>query len=245
MAASSPALRAGPQPTVRARRTRRLGLVAAIVVLAGSNVVSNRLWPEAYLGWNIAVTVLLVVLARACGVGPAELGLGRGSLRRGLGLGALLFVGIAAVFGLALVIPATRELFLDSRAAGPLSAALFAALVRIPFGTVLLEETAFRGVLPALAGGGWWRGTLVSSALFGLWHVLPAMGLAGANVAVGRAVGGWGTVALCALAVVATFVAGIVLCACRRAGGHLVTPMLVHLATNSVGVLLAWWVVSG
>jgi membrane protease YdiL (CAAX protease family) len=85
----------------------------------------------------------------------------------------------------------------------------------------------------------------VSSALFGLWHVLPSIGLASANAAVGAAVGGWGTLAQCALAVVATFVAGIGLSVLRRWGGHLVTPMLAHVATNSIGVLLAWWVLTG
>jgi len=28
----------------------------------------------------------------------------------------------------------------------------------------------------------------------------------------------------------------------QRWSGHLVTPMLLHAATNSLGVLIAWWV---
>jgi membrane protease YdiL (CAAX protease family) len=54
---------------------------------------------------------------------------------------------------------------------------------------VVLEEVAFRGVLPALVDGGWWRATLVSSALFGLWHVLPSLGMSSANAAAGAALG--------------------------------------------------------
>ena len=104
-----------------------------------------------------------------------------------------------------LSLPATSALFLDGRAAGPLGAALFAALVRIPLGTAVLEEVAFRGVLPGLVGGGWWRATLVSSGLFGLWHVLPSTAMS-ANAGVEAALGGWGLAAQAALAVLFTFV---------------------------------------
>jgi len=48
-----------------------------------------------------------------------------------------------------------------------------------------------------------------------------------------------------ALAVVAMTAAGLLLMLWRRWGGHLVTPGLSHLATNSLGVLIAWWLVSG
>jgi len=223
----------------------RLGLFAAITILAASNVVSNRRWPEAYVAWNLAVAGLLLVLARRCGVTWDELGLGSRRLRRGLLLGALAAGSVGALYALALAVPATRAAFLDDRAAGPLSAALFAALVRIPLGTVVLEELAFRGVLPALVDGSWWRSTLVSSALFGLWHVLPSMGMSGANAAVGDALGGFGAWVPTVLAVVTTFGAGVLFCLWKRWSGHLVTPMLLHAATNSLGALVAWWVTRG
>ncbi|WP_433507428.1 hypothetical protein ACQP04_13765 [Pseudonocardia halophobica] len=73
---------------------------------------------------------------------------------------------------------------------------------------------------------------------------MPSLGLSSANAAVGATVGGWGDVGRAALAVVATFGAGILLCAGRRWGGHLVTPVLAHLATNSSGVAFAWFLVS-
>jgi membrane protease YdiL (CAAX protease family) len=56
---------------------------------------------------------------------------------------------------------------------------LVAMFIRVPFGTVLLEEIAFRGVLPALMGADgqrWmWRPVLGASVLFGLFHVFPAL----------------------------------------------------------------------
>ncbi|MHA6795308.1 CPBP family intramembrane glutamic endopeptidase [Pseudonocardia bannensis] len=228
---------------VRAVR-RRLGLFSAITILAASNVVSNQVWPEAYIPWNLTIAAILLILARRYGLTWDDLGLGSARLRRGLLVGGFAAGVVGLLYLVAVTLPATRSLFLDSRAAGPLGTALFAALVRIPLGTVVLEETAFRGVLPALVGGGWWRGTLVSSALFGLWHVLPSLGMSSANAAVGEYVGGWGAVGQAGLAVVATFAAGILLCAWRRWGGHLVTPMLSHMATNSLGVLIAWWTIS-
>ena len=124
----------------------------------------------------------------------------------------------------------------DERGAVSLAAVLFVALVRIPLGTVVLEELAFRGVLPALVGGGWWRATLVSSGLFGLWHVLPSMG---ASPAVTAALGTSGAVVG---TVLFTTAAGVVFRAWQRWSGHLVTPMLLHAVTNSLGVLIAWWV---
>ena len=154
----------------------RLALFAAVTLLAVSNVVSNRLWPEGYLVWNLGMTGVLLVVARLAGVAWADLGLHGLRLRRGLVIGALAVAAVALVYAAAVALPATRTAFVDSRGAVPLAAVLFVALVRIPLGTVVLEELAFRGVLPALVGGGWWRATLVSSGLFGLWHVLPSMG---------------------------------------------------------------------
>ncbi|GEL19461.1 CPBP family intramembrane glutamic endopeptidase [Pseudonocardia asaccharolytica] len=239
-------LEARPGTPVGSRRAirRRLGLFSAITILAASNVVSNRIWPEAYIPWNLAIAAILLILARRSGLSWADLGLANARLRRGLVIGGLAAGLVGMLYLVALAIPATQAAFLDSRAAGPLGAALFAALIRIPLGTVVLEETAFRGVLPALIPGSWWRGALVSSALFGLWHVLPSLGMAEANAAVGAAVGGWGAVLQTGLAVLFTFAAGMLMCAWRRWSGHLVTPMLAHMATNSLGVLLAWWIVA-
>lgn len=243
MTTALPTRPATPPATGRSRR-RWLGLFAAVTILAVSNVVSNRLWPEAYIPWNLTVAAILLITARRCGVTWADLGLSDAALRRGVLVGCVAAASIGVCYLAAAALPTTRELFMDSRAAGPLATALFAALIRIPLGTVVLEEIAFRGVLPALVGGGWWRASLVSSGLFGLWHVLPSIGLSSHNAAIGAAVGGWGQVGQVVLAVLAMFAAGMVLSAVRRWGGHLAAPMLAHVATNSFGVLIAWWMIS-
>jgi len=76
-----------------------------------------------------------------------------------------------------------RVVFTSSPVASITSADLLRAiLVRVPFGTVLLEEVAFRGVLPALLGTDgqrWrWRPVLGASVLFGLFHLFSALCLA-------------------------------------------------------------------
>ena len=63
--------------------------------------------------------------------------------------------------------------------------------VEVPFGTVLLEEIAFRAVLFSMLvrrfGLVW--GVVVSSLLFGLWHILPSIGTHEQNPALGSVVG--------------------------------------------------------
>jgi hypothetical protein len=223
--------------------TRRRGwaLLAALALLAVTNVLVVPRWPGAVVPWNLAVAAVLLWPARRAGVGWAELGLGSG-LRRGLAAGGPAAAVVAVAYGVGLAVPATCSAFDDSRAAGSVGALLYAALLRIPLGTVALEEVAFRAVLPALVGGSWWRGTLASSGLFGLWHVVPSLGLSSANAAVGAAFGGWRAPAQVTLAVLASGTAGVLFCALRRGGGHLATPVVAHVATNSLGVVLAWWV---
>ena len=230
-----------PPPTTPGMSTARplrvrIALFAAVTLLAVSNVVSNRLWPQGYLAWNLAMTGVLLLLARASGLTLADLGLSGERLRRGIVLGGLAATAVGALYAAAVAMPATRAAFVDARGAVPLAAVLFVALVRIPLGTVVMEELAFRGVLPALVGGGWWRATLVSSGLFGLWHVLPSMGSGGA---VTGALGSSGAVIG---TVLFTAASGVVFRAWQRWSGHLVTPMLLHAATNSLGALVAWWV---
>jgi membrane protease YdiL (CAAX protease family) len=235
-----------PRALTSARRVRRIGLVGAITILAASNVVSNRVVGEdGYVAWNLAIAVLLVLLARGSGLSWADLGLDNVRLRRGLRIGGVIALSVLGLYLLALTLPSTRAMFEDTRAAGTLGMAMWAALIRIPMGTVILEELAFRGVLPALVSPDrFWPGALVSSVLFGLWHVLPSIGLSAANAGLGATLGDLGEIVQVSLAVLAMTGAGLLLMAYRRWGGHLVTPMAAHVATNSLGILIAWWVIT-
>ena len=140
-------------------------------------------------------------------------------------------------------LPLTRSVFRNSRYDFGWGHAALTAFVLIPVGTVLFEEVAFRGVLWGLLRRrhGTWVATSVSSALFGLWHVLPSLGLAADDQAIGAAVGsGSSGQAVSVLGTVLfTGLAGVVFCELRRRSGSLLAPAGLHWATNGLGVLAA------
>ncbi|NYF40009.1 CPBP family intramembrane glutamic endopeptidase [Streptosporangium sandarakinum] len=166
-------------------------LAGAVAVLAAANVLNNRIAPRLAPLTSAAATGALLALARSRGITWAEIGFRDPA--RGLRIGGLLASAVAGVYAAGVALPATRRLFRDERALS-LSRArvLEETLLQVPFGTVLLEEAGFRGVLPALVARshGPRTATAVSSALFGLWHVLPAVDMATANPALTRLAAG-------------------------------------------------------
>jgi membrane protease YdiL (CAAX protease family) len=208
------------------------------IALLGTSLLWNRLDPAAHLLIGLLLLPALAVVSRLSGLTAAELGLGR--WRAGLAWGGVPAAMVAAGYAVALAVAPARAALAD---ASSLSwpAAVFAALVVIPFGTVLPEELAFRGVLWALLCRRHGRrvATVGSSVLFGLWHVVPALGGGAANeLAVGAFGGGAaGTAVRVAGTVLLTGLAGLVLCWLRTASGSLLAPVLLHWAANGLGVL--------
>lgn len=123
-------------------------------------------------------------------------------------------------------IPATSGLFDDARADPDRVA--WETLVRIPLGTVVLEETLFRHALPGVTGESG------AAVLFGLWHVLPTLaaldinGVEDVSTRTRTVVAG----------VAATAAAALPLSWLRRRGG-LLAPMLTHWAVNATAYALA------
>lgn len=229
-----------------------VALPVVILMLAGMNVTLKYGPPRTGLIAGPAAAAALLGLARWSGLSWTELGLGRRSLRKGAGfaVGAIGVVG--AVYVVGAVLPATRGAFLDSRYQLAPGAALVTSLIVIPLGTVLLEEIAFRGVLPGLAGRylGTHTAAALSSVLFGLWHILPSLRLGTANRAIGSIAGGGSgsQVLVVSGAVAFTTVAGLIFCELRRRSGSVLASAGLHWATNGLGVLLAaalWRLSSG
>jgi uncharacterized protein len=215
----------------------------AVAVLTLHNVIGNEVIPDAaYVPTNLLIGFVLVCLALAAGSSFEDLGLGRANVSAGLrwGLAIMGVVAVGIAFGA--LLPATRGLFDDERVSGISGVELiYEAFVRIPFGTALFEELAFRGVLLALLS----RVTstvpavAVSSALFGLWHILPTInGLRANDLAEGVAA----TAGAVSGAVVVTAVGGVLLCALRLHTGSLLAPVLAHTATNSFAIVAAFFV---
>lgn len=220
-------------------------LAAAVVLLGAANLLNNWLLPRAYVATCVVAAGAALLLARLDGCSWAELGLGGASLRSGLRW-SLAAVAVALLaYAVAAWLPATRPAFLDARVAGLTGGDVLArVLVRIPLGTALLEEAGFRGVLYAMLArrGGVRAAVVVSSLLFGLWHVLPALGLQEDNAAVGGLVGSGrlGAAASVVGAVAGTALAGAAFCELRRRSGSLLAPFALHWALNGLGLVAAW-----
>src|SRR3984885_1710101 len=181
--------------------------------------------PRARLDWAIVFVIAFLVLVNVIDIKVAH---------------ASLVLGPAGGAGL---LALARSAFRDPRYDFGWGHALLTAFVLIPVGTVLFEEVAFRGVLWGLLRRrhGSWVATSVSSALFGLWHVLPSLGLAADDQAIGSTVGsGSSGQAVSVLGTVLfTGLAGVVFCELRRRSGSLLAPAGLHWATNALGVLAA------
>jgi len=230
-------------PTVPARARPLLPAVATVTVLTVANILNNLVAAWAYVPTCVVATAVLLVLARRSGSEWADLGLARGTLRRGARWAGIEVLIVALLYLVVLTAPAVRGSLIDARASDlTASAVVYAALVRVPVATVLLEEIGFRGVLWAqvtrLRGTTW--ATAVSSALFALWHVVPATRLTHANVTVGYLAGVLGVTATVVTALVASGLAGAFLCELRRRSDSLLAPIGLHLATNTFAYLAAF-----
>ena len=135
---------------------------------------------------------------------------------------------VVVLAAIALVGVAAPRLLADRRMAGVgVRGTVWRALVRIPLGTVVLEEVAFRAVLPALLS------PAAAAGLFGLWHIAPtakALDVNGVRRHQAVAVAG---------AVAVTAVVGLVLWQLRVATGGVAAPALVHVAANSGATVAA------
>ncbi len=220
--------------------------LTVVGTLAVLNVV-RHLVPAASTWVGATASLVLVAHARRRGLSWAQLGMSRDRVRSGglWGLGTIAAVG--AVYLVGVLVPRTRPAFLDSRHDVTLPEALSTAFVGIPLGTVLLEEVAFRSVLPGMLARhtGTAKAHALSSALFGLWHVLPSLHFASARgLSPERTAGGQGatptartTVPVVLGTVAFTAVGGAVAAQLRRRSDSVLASAGMHWATNGLGVL--------
>ena len=217
----------------------------AVLVLFNVLRAAGLLGPPGY-DW-ISVSLLVVVLALiawTAGATPADLGLGRTNAGAGVLYGAGAVGIVLLVLVLAAVIPSTNGYLHDSRAQISGGRLLFELGVSIVLLTAIPEEFAFRGVLlgSALKLWGPWRASLITSVLFGLWHIDPTLGTMRDNHAtagLSASIGGQILVVLGAIAV--TFVAGLLFCWLRLRSRSLIAPIMAHAATNGLALTVAWF----
>ena len=240
---------ARPEADTRARVPAPVATVVVVGILVAMNLLQHVAHGPWWIGPTAAVT--LVVFARWTGLTWAQLGLHRSQHRAGVRWGVVAVGVVAGVYTIGALLPATRTAFLDVRYHLDVGGALFTAFVAIPVTTILVEEIAFRSVLWGMLArhATTWRVMLGSSALFGLWHILPSVSLASANRGIAEAMGGFGIAGVAAAVlvvagiVVFTAVGGLVAGELRRRSGSVIASAGMHWATNSLGVLfglLAW-----
>jgi len=170
-----------------------------------------------------------------------DLGLRRDALPTGLACGLGAFAVVFLVLLLGAVIPATNGFLHDSRAAISGARMFYDLFVSILLGTVIPEEFAFRGVLlgTALQIFGRWGAIVLSSALFGLWHITPTLHTMSDNQTVRHTP----AVFVVLGAIAATFVAGVIFGWLRLRSGSLLAPAIAHFATNGLALTFAWFAI--
>jgi uncharacterized protein len=197
----------------------------------------------------VAVSLLiavLVLIAWRAGAALADLGLGRADVGAGLRYGAGAFGVVLLILAVAAVIPATNGFLHDSRAQIDGGRLLYELGVPIVLLTAIPEEFAFRAVLlgSGLRLWGPRRASLITSALFGLWHIAPTLHTMSDNhVFRGAAASVAGQVLLVIGSIVVTFIAGLIFCWLRLRSGSLIAPVMAHVATNGLALTVAWFTV--
>jgi membrane protease YdiL (CAAX protease family) len=197
----------------------------------------------------VTVAVLmgaLILVAWSTRATLADLGLARADAGAGLRYGAGALGLVLLVLIVAAVIPATNGFLHDSRAQISGGRLLYELGVSIVLFTAIPEEFAFRGILlgSGLRLWGPWRASLVTSALFGLWHIAPTLHTMSDNRAVrglSATAGGQALLVLGSIAV--TFAAGLVFCWLRLRSRSLIAPVMAHAAINGLALTVAWFAV--
>ena len=226
-------------PTTR----RHIAEAAAIGIATVHNWMSNRRLPASvYVPANIAVAASLIGLGRWGGATWADLGLDREHVPAGLAVGTAVSAATVVVVWQAMQRPSLQRWFADERVINlGRREALFQAVIRIPVGTALGEELTFRGALTGLSlrHREWPATAALTSALFGLWHVLPTFDTLSRHPL--------GQVALDAgrhrsavmTGVVTTGLAGLGFSFLRYTTGSVLAPTMFHAAVNISGFIAA------
>lgn len=217
-------------------------LVLVILILLYGTVLARLVPIKYHLLLNIGISLVAIILGLSFGLDYSQMGLSVYSILPGIAVAfaatAIIIIGTLIIS----VIPPLRHYFLGNNlanASGKLIA--FEAAIRIPFGTALVEEILFRGVLLGLllVHHDSILAIVISAAIFGFWHIFPTINSLENNQVMAAKMNGqkiritgavMGTVLI-------TGVAGLVFGWLRLIAGSVIAPWLVHWSINASGVL--------
>jgi CAAX protease family protein len=222
----------------------------ALLLVVWGNVVSSLLGATArlpggsaqFVNAGVVLVVLSIGVALSLGLSRSDLGLGPGAARGALVGGALAaVVALAGVAIVRLAAPAVVGVPVDYAPLQQVTADALAThlVIFLPFGAVIPEELAFRGVLlGALARARGSRDAVIgSSAAFALWHGAVAL-VTISDTSLGPPSPWFVPAAVAALLVV--FGGGVAFAILRLRSGTLATTIAAHWVFNAV-VLLGLW----
>ncbi|GMQ92863.1 MAG: hypothetical protein BMS9Abin12_0340 [Acidimicrobiia bacterium] len=214
----------------------------AILALAGyANIVTNEILDDVWhIPFNLGILGVALLVARRAGTTWTTMGLRTDRAKQGVSVGTIVIGIIAVGVAIGIAIPATRELFRDDRIIdNSVGWVLFQAFVRVPLATALYEEVLFRGIVfgmlirrrsPLIAG-------LMTSVLFGLWHILPTLDTLDTNPGGDLFMGAIGLVIALTGAIAGTFIAGLGFLWIRLYANSTYAAVLAHIGTNSVAMI--------
>lgn len=215
-------------------------VIGVVIAMLGFQGLTRGVEGVPYVAAALFTTAGLVLIAWTHDLSMPELGLGLSTWIPGLLWSLAIVLVVGGVIGIAGSIPRTRKLFADDRVtevSGLTTARR--ALLDIPFGTVLIEEFAFRGVLLALTIDMY--GTIgaiaLTSFLFGLWHISPSLEMHEAHKATSGS-----PIPTVLSTVLFTGLGGVMFALLRLWTHSLFPPSALHWAMNGTGVVVGWFV---
>lgn len=209
-----------------------LGLLLILLIICNLAFVYSKGWTR--WTWQLFSFGGLFAIFKLSGLTFADIGLSRARAGTGFKYGIIAIAIIFVVFMLLFLI--NQNIFSDKRYDQSFHTALISALFFVPLQTVLFEELAFRGLMPGLLkniNAAFWFSIIISSLLFGLWHILSApkgnlVGVASSS-----------NLLIVATVFMATASAGAVLYFLRYKSGSLIAPIMVHWFVNGLAIVLA------
>jgi membrane protease YdiL (CAAX protease family) len=220
------------EEALRGRSGVSLAVLLIILIICNIGFAYSNGWYR--WGWQLFGFLGLFFVYRLSDLTIADIGLSKSRLGAGLkyALAAIIVISIALLAAYLI----NKKLFMDKRYDQSLKTALTAGLLILPLKVVLFEELAFRGIMPALMkdlGSKPWIILVISSVLFGLWHILTAPKSSSLTV------GGHTNLLVIFGIFLATFAGGVILYLLRQHSGSLVAPIVAHWFINCSAMLLA------
>jgi membrane protease YdiL (CAAX protease family) len=225
---------------------RTLGVeILLITLILIYGVLLTKIIPrKAHISVNLFATLSIIGLGLLLGLSFKEMGLTLIGPTNFIFITLLVSVAIFLGTFLLSKIPFLKQFFLgESFATAKKRTIIYEAGFRIPFGTALVEETLFRGVLLGLLlqTHTTTQAVLIAAVVFGLWHIAPTTSTLEGNNAVQLALKQSKSRRFGSIAgvVLTTTIAGIFFGWLRVVTGTIITTWLIHWAINSSGAVVA------